>query len=123
VSAARRFARSFRLAGRGLRFAWVSQPHVRFEAVVAAIACAAAAWLGHGWLSVVLASALVLTAELINTAVEAVVDLLAPDPHPLAERAKDVAAGAVLIASGFALLVGVTVFGPPLWSLITGGWR
>jgi len=123
VTSARGFARSLALAGRGLRFAWGSQPHLRFESLLAALALAASAWLGEGWLSVLLASGLVLTAEVVNTAVEAVVDLVSPDHHPLAARAKDVAAGGVLLASGCALVVGLTVFGPPLWAFTTGGWR
>jgi len=53
-----------------------------------------------------LAIILVLFAELINTALEVVVDLVSPDYHPLARRAKDVAAGAVLVASVGALIMG-----------------
>lgn len=53
-----------------------------------------------------LAIILVLFAELMNTAVEVVVDLVSPDFHPLAQRAKDVAAGAVLVASVGSLIMG-----------------
>lgn len=53
-----------------------------------------------------LAIVLVLFAELVNTAVEVVVDLVSPDYHPLARRAKDVAAGAVLVASVGAVIMG-----------------
>lgn len=53
-----------------------------------------------------LAIVLVLFAELVNTAVEVVVDLASPGDHPLARRAKDVAAGAVLVASVGALIMG-----------------
>jgi len=53
-----------------------------------------------------LAITLVLFAELVNTAIEVVVDLVSPDFHPLAQRAKDVAAGAVLLASVGALVLG-----------------
>jgi len=53
-----------------------------------------------------LAITLVLFAELVNTAIEVVVDLVSPDYHPLAQRAKDVAAGAVLLASVAALVLG-----------------
>jgi diacylglycerol kinase (ATP) len=53
-----------------------------------------------------LAITLVLFAELVNTAIEVVVDLVSPDYHPLAQRAKDVAAGAVLLASVGALVLG-----------------
>jgi diacylglycerol kinase (ATP) len=53
-----------------------------------------------------LAITLVIFAELINTAIEVVVDLVSPQFHPLAQRAKDIAAGAVLLASFAALLLG-----------------
>ena len=123
MTGARGFYRSLTLAGRGVRFAWQSQAHLRFEALAATLAVGAAGWLERGLLSVTLVSALVLTAELLNSALEAVVDLVSPDHHPLAERAKDIAAGAVLVASAFAVLVGLLVFGPPLWAFSVGGWR
>jgi diacylglycerol kinase (ATP) len=53
-----------------------------------------------------LAITLVLFAELVNTALEVVVDLVSPEYHPLARRAKDVAAGAVLVASVGAVIMG-----------------
>ena len=71
------------------------------------------------WMAVVLAIGLVLTAEAFNTAIEAVVDLASPEQHPLAGRAKDVAAGAVLLAAVTAVVVGVLVFGPHLLGLVS----
>jgi len=62
-----------------------------------------------GWAVVVLAIALVLAAELGNTAIVAVVDLASPDDHPLAKRAKDLAAAGVLVASAGAAAAGVLV--------------
>jgi undecaprenol kinase len=64
------------------------------------------------WAAMVLAIALVVTVELLNTALEAVVDLASPELHPLAKHAKDVAAAAVLNASLGAVAVGAFV----LWS-------
>jgi diacylglycerol kinase (ATP) len=61
-------------------------------------------------LAVVLAIALVLVSEMINTALEATVDLAMPDEHPLAKIAKDVAAGGVLISAACSLAVGYLVF-------------
>jgi len=59
-----------------------------------------------------------LIAEAINSAIESVVDLVEPDKHPLAGRAKDIAAGAVLIASINSVIIGVVIFGPPLWHML-----
>src|SRR6266568_4488639 len=53
---------------------------------------------------------LVIATEMVNTAVEAVVDMVTPNYHPLAKLAKDVAAGAVLIASANAVIAGLLIF-------------
>jgi undecaprenol kinase/diacylglycerol kinase (ATP) len=53
--------------------------------------------------------------EMLNTVVEAVVDLKTERYHPLAKIAKDVAAGAVLVAAAGSAVVGLLVLGPPLW--------
>lgn len=66
------------------------------------------------WLWIALAIALVWILEAINTAIEALVDLASPDFHPLAGKAKDIAAAAVLIASIFAVIVGIIIFFPKL---------
>ncbi|EKF50871.1 diacylglycerol kinase family protein [Lactococcus garvieae] len=71
------------------------------------------------WLFLFLAIFLVFTAELLNSAIENVVDLAADYQfHLRAKRAKDMAAGAVLVISGFALLVAVFIFLPKIWSLL-----
>jgi diacylglycerol kinase len=59
---------------------------------------------------------MVFTAEFLNTAIEAVVDLASPQKHPLAKVGKDVGAAAVLIAALAAVLVGLLILGPPLWA-------
>lgn len=68
------------------------------------------------WVFLVLAVGMVISAELINTAVEAVVDLASPDIHPLARAAKDTAAGAVLVCAVTAVVIGLIVFYGPLLS-------
>jgi len=66
------------------------------------------------------AIALVLTAETFNTAVEKTIDLYTKKRNHLAQTSKDVAAGAVLLTALYAVIVGIVVLGPPLWSLIEG---
>jgi hypothetical protein len=61
--------------------------------------------------------AFVLSAEAMNTALEYLTDLVSPDPHPLAGKAKDVAAAAVLIAAFSAIIVGLILFLPKLSAL------
>jgi diacylglycerol kinase (ATP) len=69
------------------------------------------------WLAIILAITAVWCAEAFNTAFEALCDVASPEFHPQVERAKDVAAGAVLITAIGAALVGVFVFAPHLIAL------
>jgi diacylglycerol kinase len=113
-------AASFGHALRGLRVL-LRQPNARIHAV-AAVVVVALGWRlqisVNEWLAVVLAVALVVAAEALNTALELVVDLVSPQWHALARDAKDVAAAAVLVCSAGAAVVGVWVFGPKLLGLL-----
>ncbi len=63
---------------------------------------------------------LVLTAEIINTAIERAVDLVTKEYHELARIAKDVSAGSVLVTSTFALIIGIIIFMPKIITLLGG---
>lgn len=107
---------SFGHALRGLRVL-LSQPNARIHCMVAIVVVALGWWLGVSameWVALVLAMALVMGAEALNTALEYVVDLASPEWHALARDAKDVAAAAVLVCSIGAAVVGVLVLGPYL---------
>ncbi|MCD8562357.1 MAG: diacylglycerol kinase family protein [Bacilli bacterium] len=69
------------------------------------------------WIFVFLMIALVMAAELLNTAIEDVVDLVTSDFHPMAKIAKDTASAAVLIYSMIALVIGLIVFLPYILKL------
>ncbi len=69
------------------------------------------------WIILTLTICLVLAAELINTSIESVVNLVSPQFHPLAKKAKDAAAGAVLVLSIGSLFVGWFIFGIKIQSL------
>ena len=64
------------------------------------------------WLIIILTIALVIGSEMINTAIESVVDLASPEIHPLAKQAKDVAAGAVLVFAIASVIIGLLIFLP-----------
>ncbi len=64
------------------------------------------------WLIIILAITLVIGAEMVNTAIEYVVDLASPEIHPLAKQAKDVAAGAVLVFAMASVIIGLLIFLP-----------
>lgn len=71
------------------------------------------------WAILILTITVVWIAEFVNTSLEAIVDMTMPDPHPLAKVAKDVAAAAVLVGAGGAILVGLLILGPPLWQALS----
>jgi diacylglycerol kinase len=112
---------SFRYAANGVRIAFATQAHAKIH-LVAALAVAYAGWLfaisPSEWCALLLAIALVWVSEAINTAVEFTVDLLSPGYHETASKAKDVAAGAVLLAAGLAAIVGGIVFIPKLLAVL-----
>lgn len=116
----KRWWRSAGFAWAGVTHAYRTQPNFRIETWAAALAALLALWLQAPLAPVALACALVLALELVNTALEAVVDLVSPERHPLAKVAKDAAAAAVLLASLGALLVGLSTLGPPLWAWVRG---
>ncbi len=72
----------------------------------------------QGWIAIIIASGVVLAAECLNSAIELLCDAVSPEEHPLIGRAKDAAAGAVLIASVAAAAVGVAVLLPPLLDIM-----
>ncbi len=97
------------------RNAWI---HVSITLVIVAVSL----WVHldvRDWAVVVLTIAVVLISEFLNTAIEVVVDLASPQVHPLAKVAKDVAAGAVLIAAVAAVVIGLLILGPPLWARLS----
>lgn len=116
---------SFRFAGRGLRTAFWTQRTVRTQVVLGCAVALSALWLDLPPAQVaviVLAVALVLGAELMNTAIEAVVDLQVGERrHFLAGRAKDLAAAAVLVVASGAVGVGLLTLAPPILHSIGGG--
>ena len=111
----RRRVASFGHAGRGVWSALRSEVHLRLHAVATVVVIGLGFYSGLSrleWALVALAVAGVWAAELMNTAIEALTDLASPAYHPLAGKAKDVAAGAVLLAALGALVVGALVFIP-----------
>ena len=91
----------------GLRAGW-GETAFRQEAIAAVVLLPLALWIGDGWMQVALLAGtvlLVLIVELLNTALEAVVDRIGPEWHDLSKRAKDMGSAAVLLA--LLLAVGV----------------
>jgi diacylglycerol kinase (ATP) len=118
-----RFWRSFNHAFAGIMYAARTQPNMRAHLIIALLVLLASLLLRlerNYVIELVIIIAIVLALELLNTAIEAIVDLLTVNNHPLAKTAKDAAAGAVLVASIAAVVVGYLVF---YKGLINGGQR
>ncbi len=113
---------SFGHAFRGWYHVLQTQHNAWIHSTVAVAVIVMGLWLGlppRDWAVLVLAIAMVFTAEFINTAIEAVVDLASPSHHPLAKVGKDVGAAAVLVAALSAILIGLLILGPPLWRRVS----
>lgn len=109
---------SFQYAIHGIYFCLRTQRNMRIHVGAGFSAMGLGLWLGlplfHLAVLSVVAS-LVVTMEMLNTAIENAVDLYTHRKHPLAKIAKDVAAAAVLVSAINAALVGLILLGPPLW--------
>ncbi|BBH21275.1 hypothetical protein Back11_26200 [Paenibacillus baekrokdamisoli] len=113
----RKFVQSMGLAWSGISLALRTEAHMRIHLTAALIVTTTGLLLGlnrYEWTALVITMALVIGAELLNTAIENVVDLVSPERHPLAKAAKDTAAGGVLVTAMAAVIVGLLVFGPHL---------
>jgi len=113
---------SFRYAFQGWGYAMRTQRNVWIHSVIAAAVFVMGLWLelpARDWAVIILTAAFVFSAEFINTAIEAVVDLATSEHHPLAKAGKDVGAAAVLVAAMAAVLIGLLILGPPLWLKLT----
>ena len=109
-----KFFNSFRYAFQGMARA-CNQQNMKFHIVSACIVIVAAFLTKVSvveWAILLIVIGIVLSLEMVNTAIEATVDLVSPEIHPLAKVAKDVAAGAVLVFAIFSVIIGVLIFFP-----------
>jgi len=112
---------SFRFAFKGLADVYRSQPNMRIHLLAAAAVIALGLFFRISsveWCILALTIGVVCVAELLNTALEYLTDLVSPDFHPLAGKAKDAAAAAVLVASIASVVVGCIIFIPQIVRLL-----
>ncbi len=115
---------SFRYATAGLRTLFATGRNARIQGAAGLAAVVLAAVLGLSrieWAILALTIAAVLSLEAVNSAIEAVVDLVTLEEHPLAKQAKDLAAGAVWLMALVSVVIGAILFLPRLAALATGG--
>ena len=102
---------------KGLRAAWRHEASFRLELYLAVVLVPLGLWLGHGGVEKLLLGGiplLVLSAELLNSAVEAVVDKVSPEYDELAGRAKDMGSAAVFLLMLLVVLTWILLLGPRL---------
>ena len=107
--------RSFGYAWKGIQSCVGKEQNLSFHLIAAMAVIIAGIVLGitrTEWIIVVMCIGTVIAAELFNTAIEKLVDLVSPERHPVAGRVKDIAAGAVLICAVAAAIIGLIIFIP-----------
>jgi len=124
-----RLMAGLRSAVEGWAEAWRCQQNVRIHAGFVVAITGLGLYLGlpaTQWAILVLTFIVVLAAEFLNSALEALTDLVSPEYHALAKEAKDMGAGAVLLTAVGAVIIGLLILGPPLWARVAslaGGAR
>jgi diacylglycerol kinase len=117
----RAFLRSFRYAFQGIGYVMRTQRNMRVHLLAAGLVTVAGICFRVSaveWAVLALTIGMVISVEMVNTVAELAVDLLTQRYHPMAKVAKDVGAGAVLVAALAAIGVGLAIFGPHVWELL-----
>jgi len=112
---------SFKFALQGINSAVRSEPHMRLH-VLSAIGVIVAGFLFQvtklEWCLLAGSIGMVITAEIFNTSIETLTNLVSPERHPLAGKTKDLAAAAVLVSAITAAIVGLIIFMPYVLALL-----
>jgi diacylglycerol kinase (ATP) len=115
--------KSFGFAIKGIRLVFGHEPNMNIHLVITAVVIISGYLFSISmveWILCLICFGMVIGMEMMNSAIENVVDLASPEIHPLAAKAKDVAAGAVLICAFIAAMVGLLIFGPKILVIING---
>ena len=116
----KRFFKSFGYSIDGLKYAYKYEQSMTIHFTMVIFVIAAGFFLKISlfeWLICFMLMGLVMATELINTSIEAVVDLTCPEIHPLAKIAKDTASAAVFVFSVVAAISGLIIFVPKIIAL------
>lgn len=116
----KKIIKSFKDAIKGILYIIRTQRNFRIQLVCFVIATSTALILRLSFVEIaiiIFAGGLVMVGEMINTGLETLVDLISPDYHQLAGRIKDIAAGAVLVSSIVAVIIGIIIFLPAIINL------
>lgn len=117
----RRLTSSFGYAFEGIKYVLKTQPNMKIHSVIGLFAILAGFFFKLSeaeWLAIVIVIGFVLILEVVNTAVETLVDLYTEEYHHLAKVSKDTAAGAVLLMAIVSVVVGLIIFLPKICDMI-----
>ncbi|HLO11927.1 MAG TPA: diacylglycerol kinase family protein [Pseudoneobacillus sp.] len=116
-----RYLDTFKFAIEGIRCSFIQEKNIRFHIFFSLFVVILACFFSLNsfeWLFVLIAITGMVILEMINTAIERVVDLVTEDYHPLAKQAKDIAAGAVLIYAMLSVIIGMVIFIPKILPIL-----
>ena len=116
-----RFFKSFKYSIEGLKYAYKYEQSMLIHVIATICVLLANIFFqvsGIEWLITLLAIGMVLSAELINSAIEAVVDLVTLEEHPLAKIAKDCSSAATFVLACMAALIGIVVYVPYIMEVL-----
>lgn len=116
-----KFLKSLDFASEGLVEMVLNHNNFRLQIAIGLFAVAAGFFFQLNfseWIMLILASGLVLIAEMANSSIEAMVDLITKERKEEAKKSKDIAAGMVLLAVGLSMVIGIMLFGPRLIKLL-----
>jgi len=117
----KRFFKGFSYAFNGIISAYKTEPNLIIETIIGVVAIIPGVYLKlsyNEFCIVILTIGLVISKELMNTAIEYTVDMAMPEVHPLAKGAKDAAAGSVLFSCICAIVVGVIIYLPKIIDIL-----
>lgn len=117
----KKIIKSFGFAIRGIKIVFGTETNMKIHLVITAIVIIGGTALSINkteWIFCVLCIGLVIGSEMLNTSIENIVDLVSPEQHPLAGKAKDIAAGAVLFCAICSVIVGIIIFLPKILAVL-----
>jgi undecaprenol kinase len=116
-----RFINSFKYSFDGLKYAYTHEQSMVVHIIITIFVIIAGVYFKISymeWLLVLFLIGMIISMELMNTSIEATIDLVCPKYHPLAKIAKDTASASVFVLSVVAAAIGLIVFGPHLINLL-----
>jgi diacylglycerol kinase len=117
-----RLLRSFKYAFKGIRRAYTEgQVNIKIHSVIAIFVIALSIYLSINdieWVIIISCIGIVIAAEMINTSIESLVDLVSPEWNEKAGKVKDIAAGAVLVLAMMSIVIGIVIFLPKILALL-----